>query len=104
MKTPASTENTTVHSHTSVNYVGTDPAVRDRGQSHRLHEPGLMISTIDPITGRDIEDLAGRPYHVDGNMVMYFESEKTRQEYLDMPLDHPVPLPDNPDEDGEAEG
>lgn len=104
MKSPASTENSTVHRFDSVNYVGTDPAVRDQGQSHRLHEPGLMISTIDPISGRDIEDLAGHPYHVDGDMVMYFESEQTRQEYLDMPLDHPVPLPDNPDEDWVAEG
>ena len=97
-------ENTTVHRYDSVNYVGTDPKFRDRGQSRRRHEPGLMISTIDPISGRDIEDLAGRPHHVDGNLVIYFESEQTKQEYLDMPLDHPVPLPDNPYEEGVAEG
>lgn len=94
----------TVHRYEAPNYVATDPDLRDRLQSRRLHEPGLMISTIDPITGRDIDDLSGHPHHVDGNLVIYFESEQTRREYLDMPLDHPVPLPDNPDEDWVAEG
>jgi hypothetical protein len=97
-------ENTTVHDYNALAYVGTDPLPRDREQSRRLHQPEQMITTIDPISGRDIEDLAGRPYIVDGNMVMYFESEKTRQEYLDTPIDHPVPLPDNPLEDWVAEG
>jgi hypothetical protein len=41
---------------------------------------------------------------VDGNIVMYFESEETRQAYLDTPVDHPVPLPDNPVDDWVAEG
>lgn len=95
---------TTVHQYDALNYVGTDPDLRDRTQSHRLHEPGLMISTKDPITGRDIEDVEGHPYHVDGDLVIYFENEQTRQEFLDMPLDHPVHLPDNPDEDWVAEG
>ncbi len=94
----------TIHQFDSLNYVGTDPDAKDQRQSQRLHEPGGMITTIDPITGRDIEDLAGRPYVVDGDIVMYFETEETRQAYLDMPLDHPVPLPDNPDEDWVAEG
>lgn len=99
-----STPDSTVHSYDALNYVATDPDIRDRLQSRRLHEPGLMINSIDPITGRDIDDVSGHPYHVDGNLVIYFESEETRKEYLDMPLDHPVPLPDNPDEDWVAEG
>ena len=99
-------ENTgdSVHRFDSLNYVATDPDRRDREQSHRLHEPERMISTIDPISGKDIRDLSGRPHIVDGNMVMYFETEKNRQAYLDTPIDHPFKLVDNPDEDWVAEG
>jgi hypothetical protein len=94
----------TVHHFDAINYVATDPDQRDREQSHRLHEPQWMITTIDPITGKDIQDLSGRPHIVDGNIVMYFESEETRQAYLDTPIDHPFKLVDNPDEDWVAEG
>ena len=93
-----------VHDFNSLAYVGTDPLPRDQTPSRLLHEPEQMITTIDPITGNDIDDLSGRPYIVDGNVVMYFESEATRQAYLDTPIDHPVPLPDNPVEDWVAEG
>ncbi|MFP5504905.1 MAG: hypothetical protein ACLGH6_01785 [Gammaproteobacteria bacterium] len=95
---------TTIHDFTALNYVGTDPLPRDAEQSHRLHEPEQMLTSIDPITGRDIEDLSGRPYLIDGNVTMYFESDATRQAYLDTPIDHPFRLIDNPYEDGEAEG
>jgi YHS domain-containing protein len=88
----------------ALNWVASDCLPRDREQSRRLHEPEAMITTIDPITGRDIEDPTGHPYLIDGNVVMYFESEDTRREYLDTPTDHPVRLRDNPDEEGEAEG
>ena len=88
----------------ALNYVATDVEKRDAEQSHRLHEPTQMITTIDPISGRDIQDLSGRPHIVDGNIVIYFETEENRQAYIDMPMDHPVKLPDNPYEDGEAEG
>lgn len=98
------TMDSTVHKFDALNYVATDPELRDREQSHRLHEPEWMISTIDPISGRDIQDLSGRPHIVDGNVVIYFESEENRQAYLDTPMDHPVKLPDNPDEDWVAEG
>ena len=63
-----------------------------------------MLSSIDPITGRDIDDLSGHPYLINGNMTMYFESDETRQAYIDTPKDHPVHLPDNPTEEGYAEG
>jgi len=35
---------------------------------------------------------------------MYFESEETKQAYIDTLMDHPLRLQDNPYEDGEAEG
>lgn len=63
---------------------------RDQEQSHRLHEPEHMHNSIDPITGRDIENLANHPYLDDGILTIYFESNETRQAYLDTPFDHPV--------------
>ena len=87
-----------------LNWVAVDPLPRDQTQSRRLHEPTQMITSIDPISGCDIEDLAGKPYIVDGDIVMYFESEATRQAYLDTPIDHPLRLPDNPTEEWVAEG
>ena len=88
----------------SLNWRVSDNLPRDRDQSLRLHEPNLMISSTDPMTGVEITDLTGHPYIVDGNMVIYFENESTRQEFQDMPIDHPFHLVDNPYEDGEAEG
>lgn len=93
-----------VHDFNALNFVGTDPLARDQTQSKRLHEPEQILSSIDPITGRDIEDLAGHPYIVNGNVTMYFESEATRQEYLGMPTDHPFHLVDNPTDGGYDEG
>jgi hypothetical protein len=93
-----------VHNFIASNYVGTDPLPRDQSQSTRLHEPTQIKNTIDPITGRDIEDLAGHPYLVDGNVTIYFESDQTRQAYLDMPIDHPFHLVDNPTDEGYEEG
>jgi len=50
------------------------------------------ISTTDPITGRDISDLEGRPFVVEGghynDVTIYFESEQSKQAYLDIPLQH----------------
>ncbi|MBI5462659.1 MAG: hypothetical protein HY941_10790 [Gammaproteobacteria bacterium] len=104
MNAATDVEGTIVHNFDALNYVATDPLPRDAEQSHRLHEPEQMLTDIDPITGHDIDDLSGKPYIVDGNVVMYFESEETRQAYRDMPIDHPFHLVDNPYEDGEAEG
>ena len=104
MNTSVESDSTTIHRYDSLNYVNTDHLLRDQTQARRLHEPGLMISTIDPITGNEIDDLEGKPYLVDGDLVIYFESDQTRREYREMPLDHPVHLPDNPDEDWVAEG
>lgn len=104
MNTALDMEGSTVHTFDALNYVATDALPRDAEQSRRLHEPGPRLTGTDPITGRDIDDLAGKPYIVDDNVVMYFESEETRQAYRDTPIDHPFHLIDNPYEDGEAEG
>ena len=93
-----------VHDFNVANYVGTDALLRDQSQSVRLHEPAQILSSTDPITGMDIGDLAGHPYLVDGNVTMYFESEATRQEFIDMPTDHPFHLMDNPTDEGYDEG
>ena len=86
------------------NWCASDFLPRDCDQSRRLHEPGLMISSTDPMTGVEIADLSGHPYLVDGSMVFYFDNEANRQAFIDMPVDHPFHLVDNPYEDGEAEG
>lgn len=98
------TESGTSRVFDSTNWVSSDPLPRDREQSRRLHEPTFLMSSIDPITGHDIMDRKGHPTIVDGNMTMYFESEETKQAYIDTPMDHPLRLQDNPYEDGEAEG
>lgn len=99
-----STSTSTALGSGALNWVASEPLPRDQQQSKRLHEPEAMITTIDPITGHDIEDPTGHPYVIDGNVVMYFETEDTRRAYLDTPMDHHVRLKDNPDEEGEAEG
>lgn len=104
MQSRTEVEGVTIHNFEALNYVGTDPLPRDAEQSHRLHEPEQMLTSIDPITGRDIEDIEGHPYLVDGNVTMYFESEATREEYLEMPIDHPFHLVDNPFDEGIDEG
>ena len=63
---------------------------RDKEQTHRLHEPTSITSHTDPITGNDVIDTAGHPYIVDGITTVYFESEQTRNAYLDTPVNHPV--------------
>lgn len=88
----------------AANWVASSPLPRDQEQSHRLHEPESIVTNIDPITGRDIMHLKNHPYIIDGNVTIYFESEETRQAYLDTPIDHPLRLPDNPFEDWVAEG
>ena len=72
-----------------LNWVATPPLPRDQEQSHRLHEPDHLTGTIDPITGNDIGELRGHPSLVDGNLTIYFESEKTKLEYEHTPLNHP---------------
>lgn len=72
-----------------LNWLAPDPLARDQAQRLRLHEPEHLINTIDPMTGRDIENVTSHPSLEDGNLTIYFETDGTRQAYLDMPLDHP---------------
>jgi len=51
-----------------LNWVASSPLPRDREQSHRLHEPDHLISTIDPINGHDIDDVRHHPYLSDGKL------------------------------------
>ena len=94
----------TVHNSSVANYIATEPLPRDQTQSGRLHEPAQILSSTDPMTGVEIEDLAGHPYLVDGNVTMYFETEATRKAFMDMPIDHPFHLVDNPTDEGYDEG
>jgi hypothetical protein len=51
------------------------------------------ISTVDPINGFDIIDVKNRPYLVEGDdtndLTIYFETEASRQAYLDIAVEHP---------------
>lgn len=93
-----------VHNFSTSNYIATDPLPRDQGQSTHLHEPNWIVSRADPITGRKIDDPTGLPTLVDGNLTIYFENEATRREFIDMPVDHPFHLVDNPVDEGYDEG
>lgn len=104
MNTSSEPKGSIVHNFDALNYVANDPLPREAEPSHRLHEPEQILSSTDPITGRDIEDIAGHPYLVDGNVTMYFETAETRQAFIDMPTDHPFHLVDNPDDEGIDEG
>jgi YHS domain-containing protein len=73
----------------NLNWVAADPLPRDQEQSHHLHEPDHLINTIDPITGRDIDDVQGHPSIVDGKLTIYFESEKSRRIFEETPVNHP---------------
>lgn len=53
-----------------------------------------MVHNIDPITGKDLGNNRDLPNVVeettDGELVIYFESEETKQAYLDMPAENPA--------------
>lgn len=88
-----------------LNWVASDAMPRDQTQSVLLHEPKFRVSNIDPMSGHDIENASSHPSIVDGNLTIYFESEKTRTAFKDMPLNHPylhLPFPaaDNDDRGG----
>ena len=85
-----------------LNWIATGPLPRDMTQSRRLHEPNFRISTTDPITGHDIEDVTGHPSLVDGDLTVYFDTEETRKAFLNMPLNHPkhcLPFPATDEDD-----
>ena len=84
-----STQHTPVIRFEDLNWVATTPLARDQEQSHRLHEPDHLVNTIDPITGRDIWNLAEHPSILDGNLTIYFESEESRAAFEKMQVNHP---------------
>jgi len=75
----------------AINWIATDCMPRDQEQSHRLHEPTHLDSSIDPITGNDIQNRAGHPHHDDGNLTVYFETDASYRTYLATPFNHPYP-------------
>ena len=46
----------------------------------------MRISTLDPISMKDVTDTELAPYVIDGDLKIYFESEANKNEYLDIPL------------------
>jgi hypothetical protein len=59
----------------------------------KTEEPNMMVSTTDPITLNDVTDPESHPYVIEGEgpnaIKIYFESEATKQEYLDISVEHP---------------
>ena len=50
----------------------------------------MRISTLDPISMRDVPDTDNAPYVIEGHgpdaLKIYFENEANKAEYLDIPL------------------
>jgi len=89
MNTPTAEQKHHVIRFEDLNWVASEALPRDKEQSHRLHEPDHLVNTIDPISGRDIWNLAAHPSIVDGNLTIYFESEETKAEFEHMAVNHP---------------
>ena len=53
----------------------------------------MRSSTTDPITLNDISDPENHPYVIEGEgdsaLKIYFESEETKKEYMDIAVEHP---------------
>jgi hypothetical protein len=71
-----------------------------------------IVCTTGPISGKDLDDLTGRPFVADfGNetgLTVYFESERNKLACLEIPLGHPtsdIPVNlDNPTDERIDEG
>ncbi|MEE8342391.1 MAG: hypothetical protein V3R51_01190 [Gammaproteobacteria bacterium] len=50
----------------------------------------MIVETTDPITGNDVKDIDHAPYIVDGELKIYFESEESKQAYLDIEVENPA--------------
>lgn len=52
------------------------------------------FETTDPITGHDVIDLQHSPFVVDASgddeLTIYFESEESKRQFLDLPVEHPI--------------
>jgi hypothetical protein len=53
----------------------------------------MRVATTDPMTMRDVTDPDTHPYVIEGTgdnaLKIYFESEETRREYLDLEVECP---------------
>ncbi len=53
----------------------------------------MRTSTTDPITLHDVPDPTHHPFVVEGEgdnaLKIYFESEETRQAYMELEVEHP---------------
>ncbi len=58
-----------------------------------VEDPAMRISTTDPITMNDVPDPEGHPFVIEGEgenaIKIYFESEETKRQYLDIEVEHP---------------
>lgn len=50
----------------------------------------MIVETTDPITGNDVKDIDHAPYIVDGELKIYFESEESKQTYLEIEVENPA--------------
>lgn len=52
------------------------------------------VETTDPISRRDVLDLQNSPFIIDrgaeSELKVYFESEETKRQYLEIPVEHPI--------------
>ncbi|MCU7943541.1 MAG: hypothetical protein KZQ87_12765 [Candidatus Thiodiazotropha sp. (ex Cardiolucina cf. quadrata)] len=48
-----------------------------------------FVIRFDPMTRNDIKNVAIHPSLEDGNLTVYFETEATHKNYIDLPLNHP---------------
>lgn len=53
-----------------------------------------IICKTDPISGQDLSNITGLPYvshrSDETSVTIYFESEKNRRAYLEMPVERPI--------------
>jgi hypothetical protein len=49
----------------------------------------MIVQTSDPITGNDVKDLEHAPFVLDGELKIYFESEDSKQIFMDIEVEHP---------------
>lgn len=53
-----------------------------------------IICKTDPISGQDLSNITGLPYvshrSDETSVTIYFESEKNRHAYLEMPVERPI--------------
>lgn len=60
------------------------------GNDNLVKEKAMRISTLDPMTLNDVHDLERAPFVIEGEgdnaIKIYFESEASRDEYLDLEI------------------